>query len=159
MSDQEVPGRESLPGPGENRFDAVERLRRKLEGLKAAETGGTEAGDGASKLIRLPHRPRRMSEDVGGRPRKPWQSAGGSASDPAPTRPVLRSELQRETGAWPIDPALARQPAAADDPGRAEQDGSVIDLGAVRAKRAGDDVPASGTRRMAKPRRIRPDTP
>ncbi|GAA5071498.1 hypothetical protein [Nocardia iowensis] len=157
MSDQEVPGRESLPGPGDNRFDAVERMRRRLEGTKPAETGRPEAGDGASKLIRLPHRPRRMSEDVGERPRKPWQPAGGSAFDPAPTRPVLRSELQRETGAWPIDPSLAWQPAAEDDPGSAEQGGSVIDLGALRAKRAGDDVPAAGIRR--KPRRIGPDTP
>ncbi|WP_405166767.1 hypothetical protein OG203_17685 [Nocardia sp. NBC_01499] len=131
----------------------MERLRRKLEGWKAAETGRPEVGDDAAKLIRLPHRPRRMTEDASERPRKPWQSEG-SVFDPAPTRPVLRSELQRETGAWPVDPAL---PASEDEP--AEHDGSVIDLGALRRKRAGDNGPAAGIRRVAKPRRIGPDVP
>ncbi|WP_433657823.1 hypothetical protein ACQPW1_39100 [Nocardia sp. CA-128927] len=144
---------------GENRFDAVERLRKKLEGKKAAETERPEAGDGASKLIRLPHRPRRMTEDVSERPRKTWQSEGGSVFDAAPTRPVMRSELQRETGAWPVDPNLAQHPAPEGEPGGAEHDGSVVDLAALRRKRAAADAPAAGIRRMAKPRRIRPDTP
>ncbi|MFI6996422.1 hypothetical protein [Nocardia sp. NPDC050175] len=121
----------------------------------ATETGRAEAGDGASKLIRLPHRPRRMTEDASERPRKTWRSEGGSHFDPAPTRPVTRSELQGETGAWPVDPARAPE----HDPSGAEQDASVIDLAALRRKRASDDAPAAGIRRMGKPRRIRPDTP
>ncbi|MET9490538.1 hypothetical protein [Nocardia sp. NPDC006630] len=157
MSDQEVPGRGSLPGPGGNRFDAVERLRRKLEGLKAAETGSPEAGPDGSKLTRLPRRPRRMTEETDERPRKTWHSEIGSVYDPAPTRPVLRSELQRETGWWQVDPGQAPHSAAADEPGRAEHDASVIDLGAVRRKRAGDDAPAAGMRRMPRPRRIGSD--
>ncbi|MTE12812.1 hypothetical protein [Nocardia aurantiaca] len=154
MSDREVPGRGSLPGPGGNRFDAVERLRRKLEELRAAETGSPEADEGNSKLTRLPRRPRRMTEEVSDRPRNAWRPDGGSIYDPAPTRPVLRSELQRETGWWPVDPGPARHPAPAHDPGRADNDGNVIDLGAARRKRAGDDAPVTGVRRPARPRRI-----
>ncbi|WP_135232804.1 hypothetical protein [Nocardia sp. CS682] len=137
----------------------MERVRRKLEGMKTGETGRSEAGDGASKLIRLPHRPRRMTEDAGERPRKTWRSEGGSVHDSAPTRPVMRSELQRETGAWPVDPGATWHAPPEGDPGKAEQDASVIDLGALRRKRAGDDAPAAGARRMVKPRRIGPDKP
>lgn len=158
MSDGEVPGPGSLPGPGGNRFDAVERLRKKLESLRAAEAGGTEAGDGDSKLTRLPRRPRRMTEEAGEPPHKTWRPDGGSVYDPAPTRPVLRSELQRETGWWTIDPGAARHTTPDTDPARADQDGSVIDLDALRRKRAGDNAPAAGIRRIAKPRRISPTT-
>ncbi|MBF6331121.1 hypothetical protein [Nocardia transvalensis] len=147
-----------VPGPGGDRFDAVERLRRTPDGVRADETGRSEAGDGASKLVRLPHRPRRMTEDAGERRRKTWRSEGGSVFDPAPTRPVLRSELQCETGAWPVDLGPAWQHVPDEEPGGAEHGGSVIDLGAWR-KRAGDAAPAVGIRRMAKPRRIGPDTP
>ncbi|WP_159080667.1 hypothetical protein [Nocardia suismassiliense] len=79
--------------------------------------------------------------------------------DSAPTRPVMRSELQRETGAWPIGPDSTWHSAPEGDQGLAEQDASVIDLGALRRKRADDDAPAAGTRRMIKPRRIGPDKP
>lgn len=152
MSDREMPERGSLPGPGGNRFDAVDRLRKKLEGMKAAAAGAPEPGDDAeSKLTRLPRRPRRTTEEVSERPHKTWRSEGPVYDSP-PTRPALRSELERETGWWPVDPG--RHPAPQDDPGRAEQDASVIDLAASRRKRAGDDTP--GTRRMARPRRIGP---
>jgi hypothetical protein len=150
MSDREK------PEPGGNRFDAAERLRRTLEGMKAAETGSPEAGEGPSKLTRLPRRPRRMTEEAGERPHKTWRSDGGPVYDPAPTSPVLRSELQRETGWWPVDPGAARHAAPDDDPDSAEQDASVIDLGALRRKRAGDNAPARGARRVPRPRRIAP---
>lgn len=153
MSDREVPGRGSDPEPGGTRFDAVERLRRKLEGTKAPETGSPEAGDGTSKVTRLPRRPRRISE-AGERTHQPWRSEGGSVYDPAPTRPVLRSELQLDTGLWPVDPDAAKRPAPEDDPGAGEHHGSVIDFFAARRKRAGDGAPAAGIRRVARPRRI-----
>lgn len=138
------------PGSGGNRFDAVERLRRKLEGMKAAATGSFEAADRTSKLTRLPRRPRRTTEEAGERPHKTWRSDGGGGSvyDPAPTRPVLRSELERETGWWPVDAG----PAPDADSGSAENDGSVIDLASRRRR----DAPAGGIRRVARPRRIRP---
>ncbi|MFF7943983.1 hypothetical protein ACFZC5_30110 [Nocardia gamkensis] len=41
-----------------------------------------------------------------------------------------------------------------NDPGSAEPEGNVVDLDALRRKRAGDDAPAAGIRRMVKPRRI-----
>lgn len=128
----------------------MERLRRKLEGLKAPESDRAEAGE--SKLIRLPHRPRRMTEEAAERPRKTWRSEGATFDAP-PTRPVTRSELQAETGAWPADAGPQ------DDRGGTEHDASIIDLGASRRKRAGRDAPAAGIRRVAKPRRIGPDTP
>ncbi|GAJ79187.1 hypothetical protein NBRGN_004_00500 [Nocardia brasiliensis NBRC 14402] len=150
MSDRDEPERGSPPGPGEDRLDAVERVRRKLEGLRAAETDQPDASDGESKLIRLPHRPRRMKHDAGAPPRKPWQ-APGTVFDPAPTRPVMRSELQRETGEWPVDADPAED-------GVGEQDASVVDLAALRRKRAAD-APAAGIRRVAKPRRVDPEQP
>ncbi|WP_157554585.1 hypothetical protein [Nocardia crassostreae] len=122
---------------------------RSWEGLKAAETG-----DGASKVTRLPRRPRRMTEEPGERPHKTWRSEGPAVYDPAPTRPVQRSELQRETGWWPVDPGRAQHPAPEPDTGRAEHDGNVVDFGAARRKRTGDDAPAPGIRRIARPRRI-----
>ncbi|WP_251911012.1 hypothetical protein [Nocardia pulmonis] len=63
----------------------------------------------------------------------------------------MRSELQGETEGWPVAPQR--------DPSAAEQDASVIDLAALRRRRAGDDAPAAGIRRKAKPRRIGPDAP
>ncbi|MFF0498228.1 hypothetical protein ACFYU5_17600 [Nocardia aobensis] len=80
----------------------------------------------------------------------------------------MRSELQRETGSWPVDsstawhgPAVADTgPAVADDgpasvhAGSADQDASVVDLDELRRKRAGERAPAAGIRRIAKPRRI-----
>ncbi|MEU2176912.1 MULTISPECIES: hypothetical protein [Nocardia] len=128
-------------------------MRKTLEeGMKAVEIPG--AGDDTSKVTRLPRRPRRVAEEAGERLHKTWRSEGRSLYDPAPTKPVLRSELQRETGWWPVDPGAARHPASKEDLGSAEPDGSVIDLEALRRKRAGDDAPAGGRRRMVKPRRI-----
>ncbi|MEV6560325.1 hypothetical protein AB0M22_31720 [Nocardia sp. NPDC051756] len=141
-----------VPGSGGNRFDAVERLRRRLEGLKAAEAGSPEADQSAAKLTRLPRSPRRMTEEPGERPRKTWRTEGDAIHEAPPTRPVLRSELQRDTGWWTADPGQV------PDPDSGEQDGSVIDLGAVRRKRARDDAPAAGIRRRARPRRIGPST-
>ncbi len=122
--------------------------------MRAAAAGSPEAEDGTSNLTRLPRRPRRLPEETPERPHKTWLSEGGSVHDPAPTRPVLRSELERETGWWPVDPSAA-PPAPGKDPGGAEHDGSVINLGAARRKRAGDDAPAR-PRRVARPRRIGP---
>ncbi|MGW5113558.1 hypothetical protein [Nocardia sp. NPDC004123] len=134
----------------------MERLRRQLEALKAAERGNADAGDASSKITRLPRRPRRKNEEAVERPHQPWRPEGGSVYDPAPTRPVLRSELQRETGWWPVDPGPGPYPAPVTDSGSGEQEGSVIDLGAMRRKRAGDDAPATGIRPVARPRRIGP---
>lgn len=94
-----------------------------------------------------------MKKGAGEPSRKPWQ-AEGSAFDPAPTRPVMRSELQRETGEWPIDAHPVRHDA--DGSGDGVQDASVVDLAALRRKRAAD-APAGGIRRVAKPRRIDQD--
>ncbi|WP_431956704.1 hypothetical protein [Nocardia lijiangensis] len=134
----------------------MERLRRRLEGMKSSETGSPEAGDGTSKVTRLPRRPRRVSE-ADDRPHQPWRSEG-SVYDPAPTRPVLRSELQLETGHWPVDPGVARHPAPEEASGNTEHHGNVVDLAALRRKRAGDDAPAAAIRRMPRPRRIGPKT-
>lgn len=138
-----------VPGSGGNRFDAVERLRRKLEGHRAAEAGSPEADQGAAKLTRLPRSPRRMTDEAGERPRKTWRTEGDAIHEAPPTRPVLRSELQRDTGWWTADPGQVPE-------GAPEHDGSVIDLGAARRKRARDDAPAAGIRRRARPRRIGP---
>ncbi|BDT89351.1 hypothetical protein GV791_03750 [Nocardia cyriacigeorgica] len=66
---------------------------------------------------------------------------------------MLRSELQGETGAWPVHPAATWSSAAAADSHSTDQDASVVDL-AARRKRTGDTDPAIGTRRLPKPRRI-----
>ncbi|MEV6771875.1 hypothetical protein AB0N05_24945 [Nocardia sp. NPDC051030] len=123
--------------------------------MKPAETRSPEAGEDTPNLVRLPRRPRRMTEETSERPQPAWRPEGGSVYDPAPTRPVLRSELQRETGWWLADPGSAL-PAPEHDQRGAEHDGSVTDLGALRRKRAGDDAPAAGIRRMPRPRRIGP---
>ncbi|MGW0252346.1 hypothetical protein ACWDYH_37535 [Nocardia goodfellowii] len=154
MSDREAPEPGSLPGPGEKKFDALERLRRKLDGTKAADPDAGEPTEGMSKVTRLPRRPRRITGQADERPHKTWLSDGGSVYDPAPTRPVLRSELQRETGWWPLDPGATRHHVPDGDPGGAVNDGTVVDLDALRRRRAGEGGPAGGIRRMAKPRRI-----
>lgn len=128
---------------GPKSYDALARLRGSA-GSRPGETGSAEAGDGASNVTRLPRRPRRVTEDGGERRRKTWCSEGAPVDDPAPTRPVMRSELQRETGGWPLVP----------DPDGAEPEGSVVDLAAIRSKRAGAGAPAAGIRRLANPRRI-----
>ncbi|MBF6099821.1 hypothetical protein IU510_17270 [Nocardia cyriacigeorgica] len=89
-------------------------------------------------------------------PPKQWRPEYGTVYDPAPTRPVMRSELERETGSWPTAPAAAWGTAApADHLRSAEHGGSVVDLDELRRKRAGDDAaPDSGARRVPKPRRI-----
>lgn len=80
----------------------------------------------------------------------------------------MRSELQRETGSWPVDSSTAWHGPAVADTGRAvaeegpasvhagpaDQDASVVDLDELRRKRAGERAPAAGIRRIAKPRRI-----
>ncbi len=179
MSDQEVPGGGSSPGHGGHRFDAVERLRKKLEAMKAAEAGSPGTGerppqatrlprrprrmseetaeepaeDDTSTVTRLPRRPRRMSEEASEHSQKTWRSEGDSVFDAAPpTRPVLRAELQQETGTWHIGPAWYSGPDA-DSPA-VEQEGSVLDFGAARRKKAGDEAHGVGLRRVAKPRRI-----
>ncbi|MGV9412367.1 hypothetical protein ACWDOP_20845 [Nocardia sp. NPDC003693] len=165
-----MPGRGSAPDPDANRFDAVERLRRKLERLEAAKTGPAEPeppaadDDGAAaKLTRLPRRPRRMTEEPAQPPRQPWRPDGVPLYDPAPTRPVTRSELQRETGWWPAASPPPGFPAP-EAPGApagsaADQDAGVVDLTAFRRKRSGEDATSfGGIRRMAKPRRISPAT-
>lgn len=142
-----------MPQSGGKRFDEPERLRsRQAEGMKAVEMPG--ADDGTSKVTRLPRRPRRVAEEAGERLQKTWRSDRGSVYDPAPTKPVLRSELQRETGWWPVGPGTARHRAPESDPGSAEPDGTVVDLDALRRKRAGGDGPAADIRRTVKPRRI-----
>ncbi|MFE3543849.1 hypothetical protein ACFXK0_12855 [Nocardia sp. NPDC059177] len=142
MSDQEAGS-----GPGADRFDAVERLRRRWDAAKTGESGTGSAADGASNVVRLPRRPRRGREDIGDPRHRPWPSE--AVYDPAPTRPVTRAELQSETGTWPID---AVPPAGADT----EHERNVIDLGASRRKRAGADGAPGGARPMVRPRRIGP---
>lgn len=112
------------------------------------------ADDGTSKVTRLPRRPRRVAEEAGERRQKTWRSDRGSVYDPAPTKPVLRSELQRETGWWPVGPGTGRHRAPEDDSSSPEPGGSVVDLDALRRKRAGEDTPAADIRRTVKPRRI-----
>lgn len=112
----------------------------------------------AAKLTRLPRRPRRLPEDPDGPPRKTWHASGDSPYEPAPTRPVLRSELQRETGWWPVDPGPARPTTPPQDPTQPARDATIFDLDALRRRRAGDTSPTVGIRRIAKPRRITPGT-
>ncbi len=117
------------------------------------QTAPTTTEAGTAKVIQLPRHPRRVTEDVGSPARKTWRSDGGSVYDPAPTRPVMRSELQRETGSWPVDRGAAWQRPAAG-PGSGDRDGSVVELDELRRIRSGDRAAAAGIRRVAKPRRI-----
>ncbi len=150
MSDQEVPGRHSAPRVEGKRSDARDQLRRELEGMRSAETDSAGTGEGGSKVVRLPRRPRRVTDDADGRPHKTWRSEGDSLSDPPPTRPVLRSELQRETGWWPVDPGPPRPAAPTADPGDADHEATVFDLDVLRRKRAGGDAATVNIR----PRRV-----
>ncbi|WP_157573725.1 hypothetical protein [Nocardia jejuensis] len=152
MPNREEPGPESLPGPGQKRFDAVERLRKKLESMKPPEAAPAPGTD-EPKVIRLPRAPRRALDEDAERPAKPWWPEGGSIYDPAPTRPVTRSELQRETGWWLADP---RPELPASDDSGPEHGANVLDFGAQRRQRAGADTPARSGRRMARPRRVGP---
>lgn len=136
-------------GAGENRFDVVERLRRKLAESRAAEVGGADVGGGASNVVRLPKRPRRRQEDTSADGGSPWGADG--EYDPAATRPVTRAELQRESGSFPVNPAAW---SGAEGGEGAGQDASLIDFDASRRKRAGADGRPGGSRRMVRPRRI-----
>ncbi|MFD4440052.1 hypothetical protein ACFWPK_09755 [Nocardia sp. NPDC058519] len=137
--------REAGTGPGGGHYDAVERLRRKWEAIKAAEGGSGAAEGGASNVVRLPRPPRRGREEAGEARHQPWMSE--EVDDPAPTRPVTRAELQGETGAW-----LMHTAPQAD--GDAEHERNVIDLGASRRKRANADGSPRRARPRVMPRRI-----
>ncbi|MFC4374288.1 hypothetical protein ACFO5K_09255 [Nocardia halotolerans] len=142
MTDHET-GSGFTPGPGEKRFDAVERMRRKSAEQRAAEAE-TRAADGATNVVRLPKRPRRSQSEVG--PARRWPRDG--AYDPAPTRPVTRAELQRESATLPFEQVAP--PGSGDN----EQDADLIDLDASRRKRVGEDARPGRTRRMVRPRRV-----
>lgn len=124
-------------GPDGGRDDAVERLRRKWDELKAAE-----GADPAGNVVRLPRRPRRGRDEVGEAQRR--SRFPGAVDDPAPTRPVTRAELQDESGSWLVHGAA---PAAAPT----EHEGKVIDLGARRNK-------DGSVRPRVLPRRVGHDT-
>lgn len=64
----------------------------------------------------------------------------------------MRSELERETGSWPVGAATTWGTTTSADSHGADHDGSVVDLDELRRKRAGDDAAAG--RRLPKPRRI-----
>ncbi|MEV0768782.1 hypothetical protein [Nocardia salmonicida] len=136
-------------GPDEDRFDAVERLRRKWEEAKAAEDGSGAAAGGASNVVRLPRLPRRGREKVDEARPRPWPAE--EVDDPAPTRPVTRAELQGETGAWLFHGAALSAAQADENP---EHEGNVIDFGASRRKRTGADSSPGRARPRAMPRRI-----
>ncbi|MEV0063543.1 hypothetical protein [Nocardia sp. NPDC050718] len=146
MSDQEAGS-----GPGGNRFDAVEQLRRKWEESKAADGGSGAAEAGASNVVRLPRRPRRGREDAGEARHLPWYPE--AVYDPAPTRPVTRAELQGETGSWSADAQGRPVPPGG---GSVEHERNVIDFGASRRKRAGTESSPAGQRPTMKPRRVGP---
>ncbi|MEU4650831.1 hypothetical protein [Nocardia fluminea] len=150
MSDQEA-GPPPARGTGDNRFDAVERLRQKLAESKAAATGPRHGEDAPSNVVRLPRPPRRRQEEIGAAPR--WSPAPEGAYDPAETRPVTRAELERESGMLPVDGAAH---AASDTGGNAEREASLLDFDASRRKRAGGENRPGGARRMVRPRRIGP---
>ncbi|MFB7874505.1 hypothetical protein ACFC06_04580 [Nocardia sp. NPDC056064] len=115
------------------RYDAVERLRRKWEEAKAEDNG--------SNVVRLPRRPRRGRHDIGDARQRPWGS--GAVDDPAPTRPVTRAELERESGSWL---------AAAAPPEDGERENTVVDFEESRRRRA--DSGARAVRPRVMPRRI-----
>lgn len=108
--------------------------------------------DRSSKVVQLPKRPRRVEDEADPQPRKTWRSERGNVYDPPPTRPVMRSELQAETGAWQAEPTAWQSDVSAAAC-RPERDGSVVDLDELRRKRA-DHTPGAGMRRAVKPRRI-----
>ncbi|MFC9660618.1 hypothetical protein ACFVJ5_10290 [Nocardia sp. NPDC127606] len=147
MSDQET-GPGFARGPGNSRFDAVERLRQKLAETRAAETRPRKGEDSPSNVVRLPKPPRRRQEDIGAAPR--WSPVPDGAYDPAATRPVTRAELQRESGSLPVDEV------GAESAGSTEHDANLIDFDASRRKRVGGENRPGGARRMVRPRRIGP---
>ncbi|MFC8527253.1 hypothetical protein [Nocardia sp. NPDC057227] len=128
MSDDEAPG-------SGGRRSMRDQLRRKLDGIKPARDD-----DGSSNVVRLPRRPRRVPDEPGGQHPKPWRPENSRAGDPPPTRPVTRSELQAETGAWPPAPP-------APEPGEGERDAQIVEFGARQRRRP--NAP-----RIARPRRI-----
>ncbi|MFD6397194.1 hypothetical protein [Nocardia sp. NPDC060249] len=148
MSDQET-GPGFARGPGNSRFDAVERLRQKLAESRAAETGPRQGEDGPSNVVRLPRPPRRRQEDIG--PAQRWSPVPDGAYDPAATRPVTRAELQRESGSLPVDEVVQ---AEAESGKNTEHDANLIDFDASRRKRVGGENRPAGARRMVRPRRI-----
>ncbi|WP_067651994.1 hypothetical protein [Nocardia harenae] len=121
--------------PDTGRRGMRDQLRRRLDGIKPARDD-----DGSSNVVRLPRRPRRVPEEPGGQHPRPWRQENSRPGDPPPTRPVTRSELQAETGAWSPAP-----PAA--EPGEGERDAQIVEFGARRRRRP--NAP-----RMARPRRI-----
>lgn len=149
MTDQET-GSGFTMGADDSRYDAVNRLRRRWEEAKAAETGPETTPAGPSNVVRLPRRPRRGREDGDARP-QPWMPEG--VHDPAPTRPVTRAELQGESGSWLVNPPeWAAAPAAET----ADQENNVLDLSASRRKRAGAEGAPARTRPKVMPRRVGP---
>ncbi|MEV0432199.1 hypothetical protein [Nocardia sp. NPDC050413] len=112
--------------------------------MKGTE-GRSSAEGAASKVVRLPRRPRHSPQDLDDPRRRPWYSP--PVYDPAPTRPVTRAELQAETGTWSAD-AESQHPAD----GSPAHEADVIDLAASRRKRSGDSP--RGARPKMMPRRV-----
>ncbi|MGW5312101.1 hypothetical protein ACWEQ0_19750 [Nocardia thailandica] len=129
----------------DNRFDAVERLRRKWEAIKAAEQDSGTPETGPSNVVRLPRPPRRVGGEAAGPGARPGPP--DAVVDPAPTRPVTRAELQAETGTWQADEAT---PPADPPPAR---ENKVLDFDPSRRKRAGGEGARGGRPRIA-PRRV-----
>ncbi|PFX00577.1 hypothetical protein CJ469_04399 [Nocardia farcinica] len=139
MTDREAPG-----PPEAGKRTVRDQLRRKLDELKPARNDPARGAEEPSTVVRLPRQPRRVVEEPAGRRDKPWRD--NAPGDPPPTRPVLRSELQAETGAWQAE---ADGPVgSAPEPGAAERGGELVELHAWQRKRASGKPPA--------PRRIRP---
>ncbi|MBH0779177.1 hypothetical protein [Nocardia bovistercoris] len=136
MSDREVPGRHNESSA--DRANARDKLRRQLEDMRSAEADPS-SGNRTPKVTRLPRRPRRVTDDLRGAP----DPQGGPVYDPAPTRPVSRSELQHETGRWPAGPTPKKPPTAPPQ-------GNVVDLDALRRRRGGDDPRPTKARRITK---------
>ncbi len=127
-------------------------VRRPLSWYRAAASSMSDQQEPerrSPKVVPLPRRPRRVAEPA---PPKQWRPEYGTAYDPAPTRPVMRSELERETGSWPVSAATTWGTTTSAD-SHGNRDGSVVDLD-ERRKRTGDADPAVGNRRLPKPRRI-----
>lgn len=124
MSDEEA------PGAGGKR-SMRDQLRRKFEGRKPADD------DGSANVVRLPRHPRRVPDEPGGQHPRPWRPENSRPGDPPPTRPVTRSELQAETGAWTPPPAAPE----------GEHEATIVEFGARPRRRP--NAP-----RIARPRRI-----
>lgn len=131
-----------MPEPAGKRT-VRDQLRRKLEELRSGRADAPGAGDAESNVVRMSRRPRRVPDEPAAGPPKAWEE--NAPGDPPPTRPVLRSELQAETGAWPVPP-----PAPA--PGTTHG-GDLVELDAWQRRRAG----APGPRRVRPRRVVKPD--